>query len=398
LNKETNMLRIEKEKGPRTLSNHRHRHRHFVGWPGHAGSIDNPRIDQSRWYDPSVGRWLSEDPSGLTAGPNPYEYVGNAPTDGTDPSGLGDDIGVLQDATGRPPGGLAPSDAYQPAPAPAAPAPAAPAPAATPASGSKSPLELPPIANSDLPLAAQLFPPVKTIVPAAVFDPAKYTFLPWTVTFQIQGDKAGCQPNGFLIQQVRVSYELQIFDSRRKRIAFFASSAEHKDEDFAFDPRPSYITHNPNLAQSYTYWEMWDVVDGKVKLGQPTNKSAPRLPPEKTLIDRLEDTFDLPWVPFLGQLPKGGRLILHTVMTGNVRWNSLAEKDKDFSPWIVDTDRPGHSLYYSSRNPGRAWSFGVSVFSRKLSLDLDVEQDAEGNIKSNQDRVFQQWSPKGKDN
>ena len=42
----------------------------------------------NRWYDPSVGKWLSEDPSGLAAGANPYEYVGDAPTDGTDPSGL----------------------------------------------------------------------------------------------------------------------------------------------------------------------------------------------------------------------------------------------------------------------------------------------------------------------
>ena len=30
---------------------------------------------------------MSQDPSGLNAGPNPYEYCGNGPTDGTDPSG-----------------------------------------------------------------------------------------------------------------------------------------------------------------------------------------------------------------------------------------------------------------------------------------------------------------------
>lgn len=42
-----------------------------------------------RWYDASVGRWLSEDPLGFAAGDaNLYRYVGNAPTIWVDPSGL----------------------------------------------------------------------------------------------------------------------------------------------------------------------------------------------------------------------------------------------------------------------------------------------------------------------
>jgi RHS repeat-associated protein len=42
-----------------------------------------------RWYDPSVGRWLSEDPLGFAAGDaNLYRYVGNSPANVTDPSGL----------------------------------------------------------------------------------------------------------------------------------------------------------------------------------------------------------------------------------------------------------------------------------------------------------------------
>jgi A nuclease of the HNH/ENDO VII superfamily with conserved WHH len=40
-------------------------------------------------YDPGIGRWLTEDPIGFSAGDdNLYRYVGNAPTDSTDPSGL----------------------------------------------------------------------------------------------------------------------------------------------------------------------------------------------------------------------------------------------------------------------------------------------------------------------
>ena len=39
----------------------------------------------NRWYDPSVGTWLSEDPA--AADENLYRYAGNGPTDGMDPSG-----------------------------------------------------------------------------------------------------------------------------------------------------------------------------------------------------------------------------------------------------------------------------------------------------------------------
>jgi RHS repeat-associated protein len=41
-----------------------------------------------RYYNPTAGRFLSEDPSGLGPDINPYRYVGNDPTNGTDPSGM----------------------------------------------------------------------------------------------------------------------------------------------------------------------------------------------------------------------------------------------------------------------------------------------------------------------
>jgi RHS repeat-associated protein len=44
---------------------------------------------RARYYDPTLGRWLSEDPIGFAGDPwNLYRYVGNAPTMYTDPSGL----------------------------------------------------------------------------------------------------------------------------------------------------------------------------------------------------------------------------------------------------------------------------------------------------------------------
>ena len=47
------------------------------------------QYNRARWYDPTVGRWISEDPLGFVAGDgNVSQYVGNWVTFGTDPSGL----------------------------------------------------------------------------------------------------------------------------------------------------------------------------------------------------------------------------------------------------------------------------------------------------------------------
>jgi RHS repeat-associated protein len=47
-----------------------------------------------RWYDASVGRFASEDPSGFKAGDmNLYRYVGNNPWNATDPTGLRKECG-----------------------------------------------------------------------------------------------------------------------------------------------------------------------------------------------------------------------------------------------------------------------------------------------------------------
>jgi RHS repeat-associated protein len=47
------------------------------------------QYNRARWYDNSVGRWLSEDPIVFAAGDhNLYRYVSNFATEATDPSGL----------------------------------------------------------------------------------------------------------------------------------------------------------------------------------------------------------------------------------------------------------------------------------------------------------------------
>jgi RHS repeat-associated protein len=44
---------------------------------------------RARYYDPELGRFISKDPIGFAAGDaNQYRYVGNGPTNATDPSGL----------------------------------------------------------------------------------------------------------------------------------------------------------------------------------------------------------------------------------------------------------------------------------------------------------------------
>jgi RHS repeat-associated protein len=50
---------------------------------------------RARYYDPSLGRFLSEDPMGFFAGPDFYAYVRNRPTLYSDPTGLNPAVGVL---------------------------------------------------------------------------------------------------------------------------------------------------------------------------------------------------------------------------------------------------------------------------------------------------------------
>lgn len=45
--------------------------------------------NRARWYDPTIGRFLSEDPIGFDSGdPNLYRYAGNDPINFRDPSGF----------------------------------------------------------------------------------------------------------------------------------------------------------------------------------------------------------------------------------------------------------------------------------------------------------------------
>ena len=54
-------------------------------WDANAGLYNF----RNRWYDPKIGKFLSQDPSGFTAGDaNLYRYVGNSPLSFTDPTGL----------------------------------------------------------------------------------------------------------------------------------------------------------------------------------------------------------------------------------------------------------------------------------------------------------------------
>ncbi len=47
------------------------------------------QYNRARWYDSESGRFLSEDPIGFAGGDaNLYRYIGNSPTNATDPSGL----------------------------------------------------------------------------------------------------------------------------------------------------------------------------------------------------------------------------------------------------------------------------------------------------------------------
>lgn len=51
-------------------------------------ACDSATYYRARYYDPNVGRFISEDPLRFTAGTNFYNYVDNDPIDGIDPMGL----------------------------------------------------------------------------------------------------------------------------------------------------------------------------------------------------------------------------------------------------------------------------------------------------------------------
>jgi RHS repeat-associated protein len=63
---------------------------HWAGFGGGHADV-NTALTQNghRWYDPSTGKWLSQDPSGFRGGDlNLSRYVGSEPTNAVDPSGL----------------------------------------------------------------------------------------------------------------------------------------------------------------------------------------------------------------------------------------------------------------------------------------------------------------------
>ena len=58
-------------------------------WKGlHRDEYTGLYYARARWYDPTLGRFLSEDPAGLAGGVNPYTFADNDPINGSDPSGL----------------------------------------------------------------------------------------------------------------------------------------------------------------------------------------------------------------------------------------------------------------------------------------------------------------------
>ncbi|WP_162006865.1 RHS repeat-associated core domain-containing protein [Roseimaritima sediminicola] len=76
--------------GTAIASNHASAVDTLFGYTGRDWDADvELQNNRARWYDPTTGRWLSQDPIGFAAGDsNLYRYVGNQPTTKSDPSGL----------------------------------------------------------------------------------------------------------------------------------------------------------------------------------------------------------------------------------------------------------------------------------------------------------------------
>lgn len=62
----------------------------WLGWKALLWEGDSTQLYyvRNRWYDPAIGRFVSEDPIGLAGGINDYIFAGGDPVNGSDPSGL----------------------------------------------------------------------------------------------------------------------------------------------------------------------------------------------------------------------------------------------------------------------------------------------------------------------
>jgi RHS repeat-associated protein len=72
-------------------------------WTGREIDVETGlQYNRARYYDPAIGRWISQDPLGFDAGDsNLYRYVNNRPLLSRDPGGL---IGVFLEGTDQPKG------------------------------------------------------------------------------------------------------------------------------------------------------------------------------------------------------------------------------------------------------------------------------------------------------
>jgi len=78
--------------------------------PPAADPLGASKYYRARYYDPKIGRFISEDPIGFEGGVNFFAYVHNNPANRTDPMGL-DDGNDFRNfwGGGPPPGGWLPS-------------------------------------------------------------------------------------------------------------------------------------------------------------------------------------------------------------------------------------------------------------------------------------------------
>src|SRR5262249_14542723 len=82
-------------------------HASYRGWYAWTGrQLDTQtglQYNNARWYNPTMGRWIAEDPLEFDAGDtNLCRYAKNAPTIATDPSGLQDEVFYPRRSEGTP--------------------------------------------------------------------------------------------------------------------------------------------------------------------------------------------------------------------------------------------------------------------------------------------------------
>ncbi len=277
-------------------------------WTGRERDAQTKQqYNRARYYGADIARWYAQDPSGFSAGDsNLYRYVGNAPTQWADPSGLqpgtppnpsmGLGIGKFASIGGGPGPGRGPM------------------------------VEWATLGITEEPGARKKTVDTKNgIVPS-------YT-IRWTLKA-----KNPVNLNGFIVQRVAMS-------SRSNQITNRPGAGVPPIFKGVTGPLTA------GLKQPHVYYELWRVESGVIKAIAKQDAAAPKSADDFTWVNQDQDVFALDFGAFFG---KAGTSRVP------VKGFMKVEGEAYYVPWDKALDVPGESWRLGIPGAGAALAtFGV---------------------------------------